>query len=139
MLPDAVHPWFAVMVTAVIFVVLQLRRGTPTDLLFLCGLLAVTLGGVISVDQALSGFANPAVMAIAALLIVAAGLRSTGVIDSLGRTILGRAESEQQVLRRMTPLMLFKRLVATIFTTSIRSIVTVPPVSSQFSQLPDQT
>ena len=75
--PAAAHPWIAVAVTVTVFVILQVRRGVPTDLLFLTALLVVTLTGVISPQEALAGFANPAPIAIAGLLIVAAGLRSS--------------------------------------------------------------
>ena len=74
--PAAAHPWIAVAVTLTVFVVLQMRRGVPTDLLFLTALLVVTLTGVISPQEALAGFANPAPIAIAGLLALAKALRA---------------------------------------------------------------
>jgi len=97
----AFHPWIAVAVTVSVFVVLQLRRDTPTDLLFLGGLIIVTLAGVLTPEQAFEGFANPALLTIAALLVVASGLRSAGVLDWVGHRLLGRAETERGVLWRL--------------------------------------
>ncbi|MCH2399618.1 MAG: hypothetical protein MK364_10945, partial [Pirellulales bacterium] len=105
-LPAATHPWIAVAVTVSVFVILQVRRGVPTDLLFLTALLVVTLTGVISPQEALAGFANPAPIAIAGLLIVAAGLRSSGALDLLGSRLLGKARTEQQALWRLAPTLL---------------------------------
>ncbi len=80
---------------------LQLRRNVPTDLLFLSGLMVVTLAGVISPDDALRGFASPAPLTVAALLAVAAGLRTTGVLDWVGRKLLGTVHTERQAMARL--------------------------------------
>ena len=93
--------WIAIFITFVVFTVLQIRRGAPVDVLFLGALIGVTLSGVITPTEALAGFANPAVIAIGALLAVAAGLRSTGVLDWVGQTLLGTAKTEKQALRRL--------------------------------------
>ena len=93
--------WIAVLITMVVFTVLQIRRGAPVDLLFLGALIGVTVTGVISPTEALAGFSNPAVITIGALLAVSAGLRSTGVLDWVGHTLLGSAKTEQQAMRRL--------------------------------------
>lgn len=98
---ESLHPWIAVAVTAAVFVGLQLRRGAAADQLFLAGLVVVTVCGVITVDQALAGFANPAVLAIGGLLAVSAGLRSTGALDWLGEKLLGTSHSEGSALWRL--------------------------------------
>ena len=123
--PVAAHPWIAVAVTVTVFVILQVRRGVPTDLLFLTALLVVTLTGVISPQEALAGFANPAPIAIAGLLIVAAGLRSSGALDLLGSRLLGKARTEQQALWRLAPTL----LVASAFTLNTALVaMTMPAV-----------
>ena len=123
--PAAAHPWIAVSVTVSVFVVLQVRRGVPTDLLFLTALLVVTLTGVISPQEALAGFANPAPIAIAGLLIVAAGLRSSGALDLLGTRLLGKARTEQQALWRLAPTL----LAASAFTLNTALVaMTMPAV-----------
>lgn len=91
----------ALAVAAGILVALQRRRGATVDLLFLGGLVIVTLAGVITPKQALVGFAEPAVLTIGALFAIAAGLRTTGVLDWLGNKLLGRAKDEFGALWRL--------------------------------------
>ncbi|MCH5375141.1 MAG: SLC13 family permease, partial [Planctomycetes bacterium] len=90
---------------------LQLRRAMPTDLVFLGGLMIVTLSGVITPEQAFDGFSNPALLTIAALLVVAAGLRSTGVLDWVGNRLLGGARNEQAALWRLAPTLVISSAV----------------------------
>ncbi len=110
-MPEAFHPWIAVGVTLAVFAILQLRRSVPTDLLFLAGLMLVTLFGVITPSQAFAGFSNPAVLTIAGLLIVAAGLRSTGVLDWIGAKLLGGASNERAALWRLAPTLIISSAV----------------------------
>ena len=93
--------WISVLVMVAVFVALQLRRAIPTDLLFLGGLVVVTVLGVISPEQAMAGFANQAVLMIGALFVVAAGLRSTGVLDRIGHYLLGSARTAGAALVRI--------------------------------------
>jgi di/tricarboxylate transporter len=101
--PEIWQPIVALAATAGVFFALQWHRGAATDFVFLCGLAVVTLAGVISPEQALAGFANPAILTIGGLLAVAAGLRITGVLDWVGRRLLGRAESERGAMLRLIP------------------------------------
>ncbi|HIM28137.1 MAG TPA: SLC13 family permease [Planctomycetes bacterium] len=103
MLPEFLHPWVAGGVTAGLFLVLQIRKRTPTDLLFLAGLVVLTLAGVVTPDQALAGFASPALIAVASLFVVSAALRSSGVLDWVGRRLLGTATTETQATARLIP------------------------------------
>jgi di/tricarboxylate transporter len=105
-IPQNLHPWIAVGVTLAIFAALQLRRGVPTDLLFLCGLIVVTLAGVITPQQALAGFSNTAMLTVAGLLVVAAALRSSGVLDWIGNRLLGSATTARGALFRLAPVLI---------------------------------
>jgi hypothetical protein len=93
--------WVAVGSTLTVFAGFLSSRRIPTDLLFVGGLLTITLAGVITPEEALAGFASPAILAIGALLICSAGLRSTGVLDWLGHQILGSVKSDTQARRRL--------------------------------------
>lgn len=90
------------LVVLAVFATMLWRRGAPTDLLFLGGLVAVTTLGVISPAESLAGFANPAVITIGALFVVAAGLRSTGVLDWIGNRLLGPARTAGAALLRLS-------------------------------------
>ncbi len=95
------HGWIAILVTVAIFGAMQRRRAVSVDLLFLGGLVLVTLTGVLTPEQALDGFSNKAVVMIAALFAVSAGLRVTGALDWIGNRLLGSATTERGALFRL--------------------------------------
>ena len=57
---------------------------------------------VVEVETVLLGFSNPALLTIGGLLVVAAGLRSTGVLQDLAPRILGGGGGLRAVLFRLT-------------------------------------
>jgi di/tricarboxylate transporter len=91
-----------ITVTVLIFVLLQIQKKASTDVLFLCGLLLVTACGILTPEQAFSGFSNVAILTIAGLLAIAAGLRITGVLDWAGYKLLGTATTEKQAIFRLS-------------------------------------
>ncbi len=93
--------WITLAAILGVFFIMQFRRGVPTDLLFLGALVLVTLTGVITPQEALSGFSSNAIATIAGLLVCAAGLRSTGVLDWIGRALLGSVVTERAALSRL--------------------------------------
>ncbi|MGY8769816.1 MAG: SLC13 family permease [Pirellulales bacterium] len=99
---EVLHPWIAIAVTLAVFITIQLSKRLPVDLLFLLGLVVVTLTGVLEPEEALKGFASRAVLTISALLVVAAGLRSTGVLDWIGQQLLGGANTTNVALIRLS-------------------------------------
>ena len=73
---------FAVLLlTLVMFVAGKLRY----DLVALGALLILVLSGIVSAADAFLGFSHPAVVTVAAVLVVSEVLRTTGVVDILGR------------------------------------------------------
>jgi len=95
------HPWIAVGVAVGAFVLIQVRRSMPVDLVFLSGLMVVTMFGIITPTEAFAGFANPAVLTLASLLIVAASLRQSGVLDSVGERLFGNVTTERGAFLRL--------------------------------------
>jgi di/tricarboxylate transporter len=55
------------------------------DLVALIGMLLLVLLGTISVEEAFAGFGHPAVVTIAAVLVVSRGLQNTGVADYVAK------------------------------------------------------
>lgn len=92
--------WISLGVIAAIFVGLQ-RPNLAPDLLFSAGIVVLAVFNVITPAEALAGFANPAVIVIGALFVVAAGLRATGVLDWIGHRVLGTAMTERSALSRL--------------------------------------
>ncbi|MDE2901614.1 MAG: SLC13 family permease, partial [Chloroflexota bacterium] len=69
---------FVLGVTVVALLLLAFGRFSP-DLVAFGVLLTLFFARVITLEQALSGFSNQAVIAVGAILVISAGLTSTGV------------------------------------------------------------
>ena len=63
------------------------------DLVALTGLLIATLLGFVPADEAFLGFGHPAVVTVAAVLIISRGLSNTGAVEFLTRYIKGATSS----------------------------------------------
>jgi len=57
----------------------------PVEVTGLCVLCALLLTGLVSPTEALSGFANEALLTVAAMFVLSAGLVRTGAVDALSR------------------------------------------------------
>jgi len=57
------------------------------DLVALLALLAVTVAGVIPAEEAFAGFGHPAVITVAAILVVSRGLLNAGIVDAVTRRV----------------------------------------------------
>jgi di/tricarboxylate transporter len=58
------------------------------DLVSLMVLLAVVLTGLVTVEQAFAGFSNPAVVTVAAMFVLSAGISTTGAVSKLGEQLI---------------------------------------------------
>jgi di/tricarboxylate transporter len=75
----------AILLTAVFLLV---REKLRVDLVALLVLLSLAISGLVSTEEALSGFSNPAVVTVWAVFILSAGLARTGVANIVGKYIL---------------------------------------------------
>ena len=66
-----------------------------SDLVAVCSALALVLCGVLTPEEALSGFSNPVVAMMAGLFIVGGGIFSTGLAKMAGSRILGLAGTSE--------------------------------------------
>ena len=66
----------------------------PADMVFAGAIVFLSLCGVITAEQAFSGFVSNSLLMVAALFLVTAGLKETGVVDLIGAKILGPARTE---------------------------------------------
>ncbi|MCC5861853.1 MAG: SLC13 family permease, partial [Gammaproteobacteria bacterium] len=57
------------------------------DLVALLALLVVVLTGVLPADQAFAGFAHPAVITVAAVLVISRALQNAGIVDVVIRLL----------------------------------------------------
>jgi di/tricarboxylate transporter len=92
---------FAILgVSLVLFISEKLR----VDLVALMVLVSLVLTGLISTEEAFSGFASPAVITVWAVFIISGGLTRSGVADVMARFILRLAGQNQ--IRLMVLIML---------------------------------
>ena len=89
----------AVIVAVVVMMTVELLS---PDILLLTALGLLVAAGVLELDLALDGFANPTLLTIGSLFVIAAGLRETGVLETAGRLLLGRTSRLKQTLLRLT-------------------------------------
>lgn len=84
-----IEAWAVLLVIFGCFIVLIFTR-VPPDLVFISGLIILILGNVISPSEALVGFSNQGMLTVAALFVVAAGLKETGAIQFIVTNLLGQ-------------------------------------------------
>ena len=85
----------------VLFVLAVLLTKAPLDLAMVGTLVLLVLTGQVDPSEAFLGFSNPAVLMIAALFVVANGLRQTGAIDRLAPKLIGRPMSVRGTIGRI--------------------------------------
>lgn len=94
--------WFTVGVIVLVCGVL-VRGVAPPDMVLWGGSVLLTVFGILSPTEAISGFASESVLTIAALFVIAAGIRETGALDVIGGRLMGGARNERGALLRMIP------------------------------------
>ncbi len=94
--------WLTGAVLALVVYALA-RELAGTDTIVLGGLVILALAGVVTPMEAFAGFANEAMLTVAALFVLAAALRDTGALEALFGRIFGRTRHERTGLSRMLP------------------------------------
>lgn len=96
-------PWegWATLGVTVLIVCALINNWAPADAVFLGATVLLAALKIITPEQAFSGFSNPGVLTIAALFVVAAALRETGVLNYIGDHLLGHSVSEKGALGRL--------------------------------------
>jgi len=84
-----------VLIILIIALILFISEALRMDLVALLVLCALTVAGVVTPNEAISGFSNAAVITVWAMFILSEGLTRTGIADILGRQVMrvaGRKE-----------------------------------------------
>ncbi|MFN2137198.1 MAG: SLC13 family permease [Candidatus Promineifilaceae bacterium] len=112
---------FAILaVTILLFVWGKIR----SDLVALLALLALFLSGILSTEQALSGFSNSTVIMIAALFVVGEGLSRTGVTAWIGQQIFEIAGNSK---RRLLIVLMVGTALLSAFVSNTGTVATLLP------------
>lgn len=114
------HGWMTLGVLALLL--FGLIRDKPADVLFLGAIVLLAALGVITPKEAFAGFSNEGMLTVAALFVVAAGLRETGVMDYVADRLLGRVQTELGALVALSLLLI--PLSALLNNTPIVAIMT---------------
>ena len=83
MTADQIYVFAVLAATLALFIWGRFRY----DIVALLSLLAVVVGGIVPANQAFQGFGHPAVITVAAVLVVSRCLRNSGVVDLIARKI----------------------------------------------------
>ena len=104
---------FEMWATLAVLVVLLigLVRDLPTDALFVGAVVLLAALGILKPEEAFAGYANAGMLTVAALFIVAAALRETGVMEFVGERFLGHVETEGRALFYMAVVLIPSAMV----------------------------
>ena len=92
--------WFTLAIIAAIIAALISNR-IGMDVAMLGGLVVLMAVGIVDMPSAIEGFASQAVLMIAGLYVIAAGMRETGAIELVANRLLGRPRSVAEAQVRL--------------------------------------
>lgn len=92
------------LIVLALIVVGLVQEAIGAEVVMLAGLTTLILTGVLKLEEALLGFANPSVITIGALYVVGTGLRSTGALEYVGRWLFGRPGPQTHPIRLFAPI-----------------------------------
>ncbi len=95
------------------------------DVVAILALLAATVAGVIPPENSFLGFGHPAVVTVAAILVVSRGLLNSGLIDSIARAMLKIGERRTLQVAALTGLV----IVCSAFMNNTGALVILLPVA----------
>lgn len=112
----------------IIAIVLFITEWLRVDVVALAVVVSLMLTGVLTTDEALSGFSNSAVLTIAALFVVGGSVLQTGLAGAIGRRILAVAGGNQ--FRLTTILMVTVALLSGFMSDTGTVAVLLPAIIS---------
>lgn len=86
------------LVILLIAIILFATEWIRMDLVSLMVLLAVALAGLVTPEEAFSGFSNPAVITVAGMFVLGAGISYTGAISTLGEHLIRMTGHNQTLM-----------------------------------------
>jgi di/tricarboxylate transporter len=91
---------FTLGVVGMLFLLLAFSS-LATDLVLIAGVLLLLLVGILTPADALSGLSNEAMVTVAVLYVVGAGVRETGGVDWIAKALFGRPKSLLGAITRL--------------------------------------
>jgi len=124
-----IHQWIilgTLLLTLILFVTGRWRY----DVVALLALLIVTLTGLVPPTQAFSGFGNPAVITVAAVLVISRAVQNSGVVDLIGERLLRLRGGVTVQLAALTGIVAF----LSAFMNNIGALALMLPVAIQIAR-----
>ncbi|HXI01889.1 MAG TPA: SLC13 family permease, partial [Candidatus Saccharimonadales bacterium] len=115
----------AIVLLVVSAAILFATEAVRVDVVAMLVLLALALSRLITPDEALSGFSNPATATVAAMFILSAGLKHTGVIDGLA-AVLGAVVGKRHAL--LYPLLILLVAAVSAFINNTAAVAVFIPL-----------
>ena len=97
-----------------VVIVLFVTNKVPVVIVAMLTPLALWATGILTLNQAMAGFGDPAVIFIAALFVVSAGLEQTGVTAWAGKLLIAKAGEDSRARLLFLTMMLVALLTALI-------------------------
>ena len=105
------NAWFAIAVVISVFAAMIFSK-LRVDVIFLAGMSALFVSGVLDVKEAFGGFCSPSVLVIGVLYAVIAGLNHTGVLNWIVKHLMGSPKSlSMAIVRTMLPVALLSSML----------------------------
>lgn len=101
------------------------------DIVAMAMMLTLLLGGVLTTEQALSGFAAPATLTLAGIYVVSGGMRRTGATALMGNWLLRVGRRSR---RRLTTVLLLTSGALSAFMANLAALVIMLPVGLRVSR-----
>ncbi|HSD92405.1 MAG TPA: SLC13 family permease [Methyloceanibacter sp.] len=99
------------------------------DMVAIGALLACVLAGLVPASQAFNGFAHPAVITVACVLVLSRGLQTSGVSDLLARRILPQASGPTLTIAALTGL----AALLSAFMNNVGALALLMPIAIQIA------
>lgn len=93
--------WFTVTLTVGVLLTLMFSH-LSSDIVLMAALAILSLCGILDAKQALAGFGNEGLITVAAMFVMASGIRSSGGVDLIVNKVLGNPKTVRGALCRLT-------------------------------------
>lgn len=119
-----------IFITLALTLVLFITGRWRYDMVALLALLVLSLTGLIPPERTFSGFSNPAVITVAAVLVVSRGLQNSGLVDLIGQRLARLKGGVTVQLAALTGLI----LVLSAFMNNVGALALLLPVTIQLAR-----
>lgn len=100
------------------------------DIVSIAALLTCVVMGLVPADQAFNGFAHPAVITVACVLVLSSALQRTGVVDTLAQRLLPSNASTTLTIAALTAL----AAILSSFMNNVGALALLMPIALQIAQ-----